>query len=178
MLTTEDTRVIDPEFAFVGPMGLDVGAVIGNLFLAYFAQAGHEEAPHARDSYRAWILLQIEALWTGFHERFLGLWRSKATGDAYVAELFEDGASAAALAAAQTDFMKRLFADSLAFAGIKMIRRILGLAHVEDLESIKDPAHRAACEKPAVALARELILGAKSYSGIADVVAAARAIPI
>ena len=44
MMTTEDTRVIDPEFAFIGPMGFDVGAVIGNLFLAYFAQGGHEAA--------------------------------------------------------------------------------------------------------------------------------------
>src|SRR5205823_2510059 len=27
MLTTGDTKVIDPEFAFIGPMGFDVGAV-------------------------------------------------------------------------------------------------------------------------------------------------------
>jgi 5-methylthioribose kinase len=178
MLTDEDTRVIDPEFAFVGPIGFDVGAVIGNLLLAYFAQGGHEEAPHARDPYRAWILRQVEAVWTGFEQRFRDLWRSKASGDAYVAGLFEDAASAAALTAAQTDFMKRLFADTLAFAGIKMIRRILGLAHVEDLESIKNPARRAACEKPALALARALILGAKAYGGIGDVTAAARTTPI
>ena len=52
MVTGEDTRVIDPEFAFIGPMGFDVGAVIGNLLLAYFAQGGHEAAPGARDAYR------------------------------------------------------------------------------------------------------------------------------
>jgi 5-methylthioribose kinase len=177
MLTTEDTRVIDPEFAFVGPMGFDVGAVIGNLLLAYFAQGGHEDAPHARDSYRAWILRQVENVWTGFHDRFLALWRGKGTGDVYVAGLFEDGPSAEALREAQTAFMSRLFADTLGFAGAKMIRRILGLAHVEDMESIKDPSRRAACEKPALALARELILGAKGYSGIAEVTKAARAIP-
>ena len=60
MATPEDTRVIDPEFAFIGPMGFDVGAVIGNLLLAYFAQGGHEAAPHARDAYRRWILAQAE----------------------------------------------------------------------------------------------------------------------
>ncbi|HTN97135.1 MAG TPA: S-methyl-5-thioribose kinase, partial [Nordella sp.] len=58
MLTPQDTRVIDPEFAFVGPMGFDVGAVIGNLFLAYFAQTGHEERFGIRNSYRHWLLLQ------------------------------------------------------------------------------------------------------------------------
>ncbi|MGE4253354.1 MAG: S-methyl-5-thioribose kinase [Parvibaculaceae bacterium] len=178
MLTTEDTRVIDPEFAFVGPMGFDVGAVIGNLLLAWFAQGGHEDAPHARDPYRAWILRQVDDIWTGFHDRFLALWRSNGTGDVYVAGLFEDGPSAGTLREAQAAFMSRLFADTLGFAGAKMIRRILGLAHVEDLESIKDPARRAACEKPALALARELILGAKGYSGIAEVTRAARSIPI
>ncbi len=78
MLTTGDTRVIDPEFAFIGPMGFDVGAVIGNLLLAFFSQEGHEEAPHARDAYREWILAQIPAVWDGFSRRFLDLWRSGA----------------------------------------------------------------------------------------------------
>lgn len=34
--------------------------------------------------------------------------------------------------------MNSLFEDMLGFAGAKMIRRILGIAHVEDLESIED----------------------------------------
>jgi 5-methylthioribose kinase len=39
-----------------------------------------------------------------------------------------------------------------------MVRRILGLAHVEDLESIEDPRIRAACEMKALRLARDLML--------------------
>ncbi len=90
MLTLNDTRVIDPEFAFIGPIGFDVGAVIGNLLIAYFAQDGHEAAPHARDAYRDWILRQAQGrCWTGF-ERPLprDLWRAAGAGDAYVAGLF------------------------------------------------------------------------------------------
>ena len=45
-----------------------------------------------------------------------------------------------------------------------MIRRIFGLAHVEDLESISDPDRRAACERPAVAFARQLIAGAAGFA--------------
>ncbi|KAM0025231.1 putative S-methyl-5-thioribose kinase [Helianthus debilis subsp. tardiflorus] len=41
MVTQDSTQVIDPEFAFYGPMGFDIGAFLGNLFLAYFAQDGH-----------------------------------------------------------------------------------------------------------------------------------------
>jgi 5-methylthioribose kinase len=54
--------------------------------------------------------------------------------------------------------MARIFADSLGFAGAKMVRRILGLAHVEDLESIADPRLRSACETKALHLARHLMI--------------------
>lgn len=41
MVTSDSTQVIDPEFAFYGPMGFDIGAFLGNLILAYFSQDGH-----------------------------------------------------------------------------------------------------------------------------------------
>lgn len=48
MVTEGATVVIDPEFAFYGPMGFDLGAVIGNLLMSYLASAGHERAPGDR----------------------------------------------------------------------------------------------------------------------------------
>jgi 5-methylthioribose kinase len=173
MVTTEDTRVIDAEFAFVGPMGFDVGAVIGNLLLAYFAQEGHEAAPGARDAYRAWILDQVTAVWTGFHDRFLALWRQAQGGEAYVAGLFTSPQDQARLEAERRRFLRSLFEDTLAFGGLKMVRRILGLAHVEDLESIADPARRAICERKALRLARALVVDGAKFSAVADVLAAA-----
>ena len=70
--------------------------------------------------------------------------------------------------------MRVLFEDSLAFGGLKMIRRILGLAHVEDLESIADPARRALSERKGLRLGRELVVGASRFSGILDAIEAAR----
>lgn len=173
MVTETDTRAIDPEFAFMGPMGFDIGAVLGNLLLAYAAQAGHETAPGARDAYRDWILEQVEAIWTGFDERFCDLWDTRATGDGAVFDLV--GASdTKSLHAAQERYMRALFRDTLRFAGMKMIRRILGLAHVEDLETIEDPDRRAACERQALSLARELVLYGADFASIDDVAHAAR----
>jgi 5-methylthioribose kinase len=157
-------------------MGFDVGAVIGNLLLAYFAQSGHEAAPHARDAYREWILAQAERVWSGFHDRFLALWRAAPSGDAYPATLFASDDDRAALEKERARFLRALFEDTLGFAGAKMIRRILGLAHVEDLESIADPERRAQCEAKALRLARELVVGARGFAGIADVTSAARAV--
>ena len=176
MLTPLDTRVIDPEFAFVGPMGFDVGAVIGNLLIAYFSQTGHEQRPGSRTAYRHWILVQTEQVWRQFSKRFLELWDASTLGDAYMPELFTEPQGAAAFAAEKQRFMRTLFVDAVSFAGIKMTRRILGLAHTEDLESIKDPAVRASCERKALNLARQLILGAEKCTGISDVTSAARGV--
>jgi 5-methylthioribose kinase len=54
--------------------------------------------------------------------------------------------------------LRHIWRDTLGFAGMKMIRRIFGLAHVEDLESIRDPDVRAGCEERAVRLARRMVI--------------------
>ena len=48
MVTPDSTQVIDPEFAFYGPMGFDIGAFLGNLILAFFAQDGHADEQNDR----------------------------------------------------------------------------------------------------------------------------------
>ncbi|CAN5140569.1 S-methyl-5-thioribose kinase [soil metagenome] len=174
MLTREDTRVIDPEFAFMGPMGFDVGAVIANFLISYFSQSGHEERPGGREEYRSWILRTTEEIWTGFREKFVALWREHPTGDAFPPSLFADAAGAGALARAREAYMDALFADTLGFAGAKMIRRVLGLAHNIDLDWIKDQDVRARCETRALRLGRDLMVNAAKYRSIADVTAAAR----
>jgi 5-methylthioribose kinase len=40
MVTADEVRVIDPEFAFYGPLGFDVGMLIGNYLMAYYAMPG------------------------------------------------------------------------------------------------------------------------------------------
>lgn len=176
MVTERETYAIDPEFAFYGPMGFDVGALIGNLYLAYFSQTGHETAPSRRDPYRDWILRTIEEVWTLFDRRFRALWNGATTGDALQPDLFLDDQAAGAFAAAQAGYMRRLFVDALGFAGCKMTRRILGLAHVEDLESVADPDLRSTCEKRALRLARLLTIEANRFTDIAAANDAARAI--
>lgn len=173
MVTEDDTKVIDPEFAVMGPMGFDVGKLLGNLLLCHFSQRGHERTPGERDGYRRWILRAIEAVWTGFAARFVELWAAYPIGDGYPAPLFEGAQGRASLRRAQSDFIARLFQDALGFAGAAMIRRTLGLAHNIDFERIEDPDLRAACELRNLQLARELVIGAAGFADIAGVTARA-----
>jgi 5-methylthioribose kinase len=157
MVTQNDTRVIDPEFAFYGPIGFDLGAFFGNLLLAWYSQPGHASAQDDRRAQSAWILEQARVFWSTFQARFLALWDEQAAGDAFPRALFQNPGDAAPFAAARQAYVDALFADMLGFAACKMIRRILGFAHVQDFESIADPERRAHCEAAALRCASLLL---------------------
>ena len=105
-----------------------------------------------------------------------GLWRRARGGEAFVVGLFTSLQDEAALDAERRRFLRSLFEVALAFGGLKMIRRILGLAHVEDLESIADPERRAICERKALSLARTLVVEGAKFAGVADAIEAARVV--
>ena len=42
MVSDSQTYILDPEFAYYGPMAFDVAKVIANLLLAAFSTPGHE----------------------------------------------------------------------------------------------------------------------------------------
>lgn len=174
MVTADDTRVIDPEFAFAGPIGFDVGKLLGNLLLAYASQPGHETRPGERADYRAWLLVTLEEVWNGFERRFVELWRTRPEGDAFPIAHFGGPDGARALEASRREYLRRIFVDSLGYAGTSMIRRTLGLAHNADMETIADPDRRAACERRNLLLARELIVEAERFPDIAAVADRAR----
>jgi 5-methylthioribose kinase len=174
MVTAWETRVIDPEFAFYGPMGFDIGAVIANLIMSYLASSGHEASPGERRSFEAWVLETVESVWSEFARKFVELWRNEAKGDAYPAVLFAGADGAARLDAERQAYMARLFSDTVGFSAAKIIRRILGLAHNIDFELIEDPRRRAVCEARSLRLARAMMVDAASFPTIGAVTAAAR----
>jgi 5-methylthioribose kinase len=175
MVTDTDSRIIDPEFAFYGPIGFDLGAFFGNLLLSWYSQFGHETAEEDRARQRAWILEQVTVFWTTFRGCFLSLWSDQAAGDAFPAAMFSAPADAAALASARDAFVDTLFRDMLGFGACKMIRRILGFAHVLDLEGIRDPDVRARCEAAALEMAATLLRHPEHFRSMDDVT---RAVPL
>jgi 5-methylthioribose kinase len=174
MVTENETRVIDPEFAFYGPMGFDLGAIISNLLMGYLASAGHERSPGERRAFEAWVLETIEQVWTEFVRKFVGLWRTDADGDAYPLTLFAGESGAARLEVERQAYMQRLLQDTVGFSAAKIIRRILGLAHNIDFELIEDPRARATCEARSLRLARTMMVDTPSFPTIGAVTRAAR----
>jgi len=163
----KQTFVIDPEFAFYGPMGFDTGAFTANLFLAYVSQAGHKNGA----DYADWILDQIVTFWKTFETQFLKLWNDEDTHKGFVYGRQTDSSG---IAAAQKNHMSTLLADTLGFAGMKMLRRIVGIAHVEDLDSIEDAELRSECERNGLRIAQFFIKTSASIESIESAVEIAR----
>lgn len=175
MVTQDDTRVIDPEFAFYGPMGFDLGVLMANFLMAYLSQSGHAIRCGERAEYGAYLLDQLTALWTAFACEFSKLWhaRSAPSGAGLCnPRLTVDSPAFSAQALAWR--LQQVWEDALGFAGCEMIRRVVGLAHVADFEEIVDLSRRAACEARAIVLARALLMERSRYRCISELTAAAR----
>src|SRR5579862_4630690 len=116
MVTEDDSRVIDPEFAFYGPIGFDLGAFIGNLLLSWYSQPGHAADEDDRRAYRAWILEQAKVFWTSFRDRFAALWLEHRRGDLFPSAMFQEQGDANMMLRARDDYLAGLFSDMLGFA--------------------------------------------------------------
>jgi 5-methylthioribose kinase len=139
-----DIRVIDPEFAFFGPMGFDIGLFIANLFLNAAAQHGHAKNDETRSSYRSYLYKQARDVWTVFQRGF--------------AEKLEVANSVSwQNKAFQEDLLLSVLRDTTGYAGCEMIRRTVGFAHVADLESIPDDNIRAEAETMALQVGQTFI---------------------
>ncbi|WP_417360646.1 S-methyl-5-thioribose kinase [Gallaecimonas pentaromativorans] len=142
-----ELKVIDAEFGFFGPIGFDVGSVIGNLLLAW---CRHHTL--GNEAYAAWLVEQCLVFWQRFESRFSALLK---------------GSKDVALVNTryQRRFVAKVLQDTLGYAGTELIRRTLGLAHVADITSLDDEL-RAKAEQKALSLGKALVLASDEVTSI------------
>jgi len=160
MLNEEQSYVIDPEFAFVGPFGFDIGALIANLINAYMSHFYRSED----EAYQVWILETIEAIYIQFERKFLALWADHPNS----ALLKEGFIGDEELDIFKAQFMQNIFKQSVGFAGCKIARRVFGIAGVEDIRGIKDPYKRQQAEMMALQVGKYLIEHYETMEGVED----------
>ncbi|TPM40904.1 S-methyl-5-thioribose kinase [Mesorhizobium sp. B2-3-4] len=168
MVTDTETRMIDPEFAFYGPMAFDVGMLLANFWMSFFSQSGHEQKG-SRDAMRAYLLDVTTETWAVFRAEFSVLWRTERTGMLYQKSLFEVQGDRLGSEQALDNVLHQIWDDLLGFAGIEVHRRILGLAHNADFETIADADVRAACEAKALKFGRHIAVNRRQIHSIDEV---------
>jgi 5-methylthioribose kinase len=162
MVNQDETVVIDPEFAFYGPMGFDIGAVIGNLFLSYASHEVRTQDEAQRAAFRAYLTDTVGELWGVFEREFQ--------------RVVWDTVDPINLPPAyQRGYMLRLLQDTAGFGACKMMRRVIGLAGVADIRGIEDVHERAIAGSLALNMAVALLKGRRDLRSIDALIALATA---
>jgi len=133
-------KVIDPEFAFYGPIGYDVGNLIANLTFAWARGLAYEE-----DEFVSWIEETLLATIQLFHKKARNILATSTEQFSVYTTLLDD-------------YMERISRDAFAIAGIEMNRRIIGLAKVADITTIEPKDARITAERRCLKIAKECIL--------------------
>lgn len=156
----DSTKVIDPEFAFYGPIGYDVGNIIANLIFAWANADAEMTDGKARSEYTSWIETTISEVVDKFNEKFLKLWDEKATEILAKEKGFKEW------------YLDTVLRDTAAVTGLELSRRIIGMAHVKDITSIKDEKARQRAERICLSTAKKYIKDRSSFKSGADFIAA------
>lgn len=143
----DSTKVIDPEFAFYGPMGYDVGNVVANLMFAW----SRAHVTNADEKYVSWVEGSIKDTVNLFAEKFLASWKDNVTDIMAKEQGFDRW------------YLDSVLQDTASVTGMEMTRRIAGLAKVKDLTTIADEKQRVTAERICLSAAKQFILNSVDY---------------
>lgn len=136
-------KIIDPEFAFYGPMGYDIGNVIGNLFFAWgnlaFTRSEHRTAMEQMER-------TIQETCDLTAKKLADQYDRLVTFPLYTTEDFRKA------------YLDDVMADSYGYAGTEIIRRVVGDSKVMELTSVEDLAKRVPMERVLIRMGIYLIL--------------------
>eukprot|EP01108_Squamamoeba_japonica_P006565 TRINITY_DN5361_c0_g1_i1.p3 TRINITY_DN5361_c0_g1~~TRINITY_DN5361_c0_g1_i1.p3 ORF type:complete len:188 (+),score=100.08 TRINITY_DN5361_c0_g1_i1:521-1084(+) len=157
-----DVKIIDTEFAFYGPVAFDLGLFTAHMLVALLAARAHG----AKAAYERYLRVQLRTFWREFVQRYDQLWRDagESVHDATCRPSFVGGVDA--LVAVQAAHAQSTLADALGFASLEMIRRVVGIAHADDVDGIIDDAQRIVVEKRILRVGMRLLADTASFRSI------------
>ncbi len=139
-------KVIDPEFAFYGPIGYDLGNVLGNLTFPLVRSYLSKDRtyPHV-DKFQDYLEGSLIDIFDLFQEKFQKKIRKEVQDPISKSESFLDW------------YLRDILEDGLAMAGLEILRRTIGDSKVEDITSIEDRDERILVERALILLSKDLI---------------------
>ena len=134
-INEDGMKVIDPEFSFYGPMGYDIGNVIGNLFFSLSNRRHLMEEGEKKEEFIKWLSQTIRDIFDMFVIKFHKKYKEIVKDPMYTNEEFENW------------YLAQVLADSVGSAGLEIIRRVVGDSKVMEVTSIEDTEKRVAVER-------------------------------
>ena len=144
--TTEPCmKIIDPEFAFYGPIGYDLGNIIAHLYCAWMYAAFTREKRSAADEFIERIAAAIEALPQLFTAKALERCKTVPLSD----PLYNERYIRRRLA--------EILVDAYGFAGTEIIRRTVGDTKTAEFDAMGSDPRRITMERIIIKMACALI---------------------
>ena len=137
-------KVIDPEFAFYGPMGYDIGNVIGNLFFA-LVNRKHLMLSENKDEFINWLKDTIKNIFDMFKEKFIKKYDLLVKDSIYINPKFKNW------------YLNTILSDSIGMAGLEIIRRVVGDSKVLEITAIENIEKRVVIERELIEIGIRLI---------------------
>lgn len=128
-------KVIDPEFSFYGPMGYDIGNVIGNLFFSLVNRKYLMETNENRIQFLSWLSKSIENIFDMFIEKFNVKYDEIVKEELYRNQDFKKW------------YLNEILSDSIGCAGLEIIRRVIGDSKVVEITSVDNIEKRILIER-------------------------------
>ena len=144
-VTESKTKVIDPEFAFYGPIGYDLGNVVGNLFFSYIHSDIVMSDEVEKRAYLNYLETTIADIIDKFTEKFVSAYDEKVIDPMAKNPLYKKWMIASILE------------DAAGMAGTEVIRRTIGDSKVKEIESIESIEARVYMDKFLILLGKSLI---------------------
>ncbi|HLV35686.1 MAG TPA: phosphotransferase, partial [Spirillospora sp.] len=170
MVNEQDTRVIDPEFSFFGPMGYDIGALLSNLVLNFGAHFAHTRDAAARAAYQNYLIETIRDIWLLFAAKFEQLWLENSTGELVPNAYWHFPEGETAFAVYRQHYIRQLLQDTAGLGACESLRRMMGVVSVWDISSIGDNQLRAIAERFVIRVSTRWIVERSSFSSADDLV--------
>jgi 5-methylthioribose kinase len=152
----DSTKVIDPEFAFYGPIGYDTGNIIANLIFAWANADATISDPVERLDYCGWLEKTIVEVIDLVISKWKIAWKENVTEVFAKVKGFDDW------------YLANILADTAAVTGLELSRRIIGMAQVKDITTIPDEIARVRAERFCLTSAKEFIKNRANYTCGAD----------
>lgn len=155
----EQTKVIDPEFVFYGPMAYDVGALIANLIMNYLSTLARVEDEVKQEKHCSWLFEAIEKCVDLFAEKFLALWPEVVQEEMAKVPGFAEW------------YLNDVLVNTAGVTGCEMVRRTVGFAQVKDLNDIPNDVKREKAKKTNLLMAKYFIKNRKKITTGKDYIA-------
>lgn len=153
-INDEGIKVFDPEFAFYGPMGYDIGNIVASLLIT--AMIDDFENHNKVSDFSKWLKKSVIEIIEGFINIYNEDYEKNVMTPMFNNDEFK------------SFYLSKILCETAGYAGTEILRRTIGVAKVLDIDRVKKEPNYNVIEKRLIDIALELITNRNNLTSLED----------